>query len=229
MRSLLRWPLCAILVIGASGCALLGKSDALAPRYFSPDLATATAAGSKAASGQGATALELRLGRITAASYLGERIVFRDSNYELNFYEERRWTERPEAYLRRALSQALFQEHGLQRIVSGAGPTLDVELIEFAELRLAQPKARVRATYVLSDNRLVRREATVTVELPFSSDPKQASPTPAVRAMSAALSNAVNQIVDQVLAELREGPATANAAVDTPMPAGNADAPRELR
>lgn len=226
MSSLLRWPLCAVLLLDVSGCALLGKSDALAPRYFSPDLATATAAGSKAASGQGATALELRLGRITAASYLGERIVFRDSNYELNFYEERRWTERPEAYLRRALSQALFQEHGLQRIVSGAGPTLDVELTEFAELRLAEPRARVRATYVLSDNRLVRREATVTVELPFTKgDAKRASPTPAVRAMSAALSNAVNQIVDEVLAELREGTPPANA----PMPTGNAETPRDLR
>src|SRR5688572_26651074 len=91
-----------------SGCALLGKSEAFVPRYFSPD--TSSHGKPKAASAARADGALLKLGRITAASYLGERIVFRDSNYELNFYEERRWTERPEDYLRRALSRALFEE-----------------------------------------------------------------------------------------------------------------------
>jgi len=187
----------------ACGCAVLGKSEVLGPRYFSPESASSRAP-SRASASTAASGLELRLGRITAAPYLGERIVFRDSIYELGFYEERRWTERPESYLRRALSRALFEELGVRRIVSGAGPTLDLELSEFAEIRGARPSARVRATYLLYGNRLVRREATVTVELPIIvSSSQHESPEPTVRAMTEAMSLAVQQIVEQVVAELR--------------------------
>lgn len=189
---------CAVFCLG--GCALLGKSDALEPRYFSPDASIAPVQGRHPNRAIGA---ELRLGRITAASHLGERIAFRDSNYELNFYETRRWTEAPEAYLRRALSQSLFEAHGLRRIVSGAGPTLEAELTEFAEVKGVRPLARVRVTYLLYDNRLVRREATLVVELPIAAGAAgQDSPETAVRVLSDALSQAVNQIVDHVIAEL---------------------------
>jgi cholesterol transport system auxiliary component len=188
------------------GCALLGKSEPFVPRYFSPDSAPRVAPASSSAAAKGTL---LKLGRITAASYLGERIVFRDSNYELSFYEDRRWTERPEDYLRRALARALFEEHGLRRIVSGGGPTLDVELVEFAELRRASPVARVTATYILYDVRFVRREATVTVELPIARpNPNTESAESAVRVMTAALNEAVQRIVAQVLIDLRTGEPT---------------------
>ena len=91
----------ALTLLSLGGCALLGKADALTPRYFSPDLAGGgRASTSSSPSSQGAPVAELRLGRITAASHLGERLVFRDSRYELNFYEARRWSEEPEAFLR---------------------------------------------------------------------------------------------------------------------------------
>jgi len=196
--------LAAFALLGSASCALLGKSEALAPRYFSPDSAPRRTSSS---SPEPAAQLELNLGRISSASYLGERIVYRDSNYELNFYQERRWSERPEAYLRRALSRALFEERGLHRVVSGSGPTLDVELSEFAEIRAESPVARVSATFILSDRRLVRREATVTIELPIqSTKPLEDAPEAAVRAMTDALNRTVDQIVEQVLASLRAGP-----------------------
>jgi cholesterol transport system auxiliary component len=115
------------------------------PRYFSPDESRGRAqtAASATAEHEGETHAELRLGRVTAASYLGERIVFRDSNYELGYYEERRWTERPEAFLRRAVARALFEDRGLRRVVSGAATTLDIELTELTELR-SPPVVRVR-------------------------------------------------------------------------------------
>jgi cholesterol transport system auxiliary component len=185
---------------------VLGKSEVLSPRYFSPEGASLEAA-ARAPAASETGGLELRLGRITAAPYLDERIVFRDSSYELGFYEERRWTERPESYLRRALSRALFEKHGVRRIVSGAGPTLDVELSEFAEVRGTRPVARACATYMLYGNRLVRREATVTVDVPIAASlPERDSPEPTVRALTEALSNAVQQVVDQVVAELRSPP-----------------------
>ncbi len=146
-----------------------GKGDALAPRYFNPDLSSAERAAAP-------SRRELRLGRITAAARFAERIVFRDSNYELNFYESRPLERTPDAYLRRSLSAALFERHGLRRIISGSGPTLEVELTEFAELKRSPPVARVAATYVLFDNRLVRREASVTVDLPIAVAPRAGRP-----------------------------------------------------
>jgi cholesterol transport system auxiliary component len=197
------------LLLGTvAGCALTSKSDPMMPRYFSPDeargrrqLAAASLIAEAEAETQG---IELRLGRVTAASYLGERIVFRDSNYELGYYEERRWTERPEAYLRRAVARALFEDRGLRRVVSGAGPALDIELSELAELR-SPPVVRVRATYVLYDDRLVRRQATLTIERPIpSAATARESAETAARAMADALGDAVNQIADRVAADLHK-------------------------
>jgi cholesterol transport system auxiliary component len=187
---------------------LLGKSEPLTPRYFSPEAAPPPKADTPAARAPLREGAELRLGRINAAAYLDERIVFRDSEYELGFYEDRRWTESPEAYLRRALSRSLFEDYGVRRIVSGPGPSLDVELTEFAELKRSPAMARVRLTYTLSDDRLVRREATVSVELPIAASGTEAdAAAQGVRAMSRALSKAVQQIVDQVVDELRRAPA----------------------
>jgi cholesterol transport system auxiliary component len=204
----LKFRRCALifLMATATGCALTSKSDPMTPRYFSPD--ESRGRGQIAASKTGEResephATELRLGRITAASYLGERIVFRDSNYELGYYEERRWTERPEAYLRRAVARALFEDRGVRRVVSGAAPALDIELSEFAELR-SPPIVRVRATYVLYDERLVRRQATITIERPIPSTAAASqSAETAARAMADAFGDAVNQIADRVVADLR--------------------------
>ena len=209
--------LCAALVLATTlaGCALTSKSDPLMPRYFSPDESrgrTQVAAAAVSTERERETQpLELRLGRVTAASYLGERIVFRDSNYELGYYEERRWTERPEAYLRRAIARALFEDRGLRRVISGVGPTLDIELSELAELR-SPAVARVRATYVLYDERVVRRQATVTVEraIPIAKKANESAET-AARAMADAFGDAVDQIAERVTADLRRPRNTAAA------------------
>jgi ABC-type uncharacterized transport system auxiliary subunit len=154
-------------------------------------------------------ARELKLGRVTSASYLGERLVFRDSAYELGFYEDRRWTEKPEAYFRRALSRALYERGEFRRVVSGAGPTLDCELVEFAELRSPAHVARARANFVLYDSRSVRTEATVTVELPITAG-EDARAAESVAALSRALTSAVDQIVRRVSANLDSGPRNPN-------------------
>ena len=201
----------AVFLALASGCALLSKSDPLTPRYFSPE--PAASAGDDSASARpvkaGGSAPELRLGRVTAASYLGERLVYRTSSYELGFYEDRRWTERPDEYFRRSLSRALFESGGARRIVSGSGPTLDVELVEFAELKAPSHVARVQAIYALYDPRAVRTEATVTIELPIRTVSADREAAEAVRSLSEALSSVVNRIVERVQANLE------TPAVDT--------------
>lgn len=194
----------------ASGCALLTKADPLTPRYFSAEPSgTGPATGGSLTAVPGdrsASARELKLGRVTSASYLGERLVFRDSAYELGFYEERRWTEKPEAYFRRALSRALYEQGGFRRVVSGAGPTLDCELVEFAELRSPTHIARARANFVLYDSHSVRTEATVTVELPIAAGNEEARAAESVAALSLALTSAVDQIVRRVSANLDSAP-----------------------
>jgi cholesterol transport system auxiliary component len=195
----------------ASGCALLTKADPLTPRYFSAEPSgTGPATGGSVTALPGnssAAARELKLGRVTSASYLGERLVFRGSPYELGFYEDRRWTEKPEAYFRRALSRALYEQGGgFRRVVSGAGPTLDCELVEFAELRSPAHVARARATFVLYDSRSVRTEATVAVELPIPTSKKEAEPAESVAALSLALTSVVDEIVRRVSENLNSAP-----------------------
>src|SRR4051812_29381315 len=114
--------LCAIAALSASACALTSKSDPIVPRYFSPERpGEALRAGAKPEK----PLAELRLGRINSAPYLDERLVFRDSDHEFGYYEERRWTETPDEYLKRRLARVLFEERGLRHVVGGFAPTLE--------------------------------------------------------------------------------------------------------
>lgn len=202
-------PGAVLLLALPSGCALLAKSDPLTPRYFSAEPSEAregvpgsSVPASRASGSASIAAPELRLGRVTSASYLGERLVFRNSSYELGFYEDRRWTEKPEMYFRRSLSRALFEEGGFRHVVSGGGPTLDVELVELAELKAPAHVARARATFVLYDPRSVRTEGTLTVELPIRTVKEDEQATVTVGVLSEALAGAVHQIVDRVRANV---------------------------
>ena len=118
-----------------AGCAFFGKSEPLAPHYYSADTGD-TGAAQAAPRDEG---LALRLGSVLSASHLRQHIAYRRSERGLSFYQERRWAERPEMYLERALVRALFQEGGAAQVVSGPAPTLTVELLEFVELREPLP------------------------------------------------------------------------------------------
>jgi len=52
--------------------------------------------------------LELRFGRMSAGAAIRDRLAYRDSTYEVGYYDERLWTDKPEAYVKRALAHALF-------------------------------------------------------------------------------------------------------------------------
>jgi cholesterol transport system auxiliary component len=163
-----------------------------------------------------ASGLRLRLGRIQGSSHLRERIVFRNANGELGYYEGRRWTERPEDYVRRALSRALFEERGLTRVVSGAAPTLELELVGFEEIRGPARTARIEAVVVLHDERVVQLEQTVRVERPVRAARDDASAAAVVKALAEALHAAVVRIADEVSARLRAPP---------PLPEGSSEPP----
>lgn len=205
--------LCALSALLAAGCALTDKSVPVSPRYFSPERP-----GNVARTGAAAPAsmAELRLGRINGASHLDERLVFRDSDYELGYYEERRWTEEPAEYLRRRLARVLFEERGLKHVVGGLATTLEVELTAFEEIRAPSRIARVQMTVRLQDARLVRWEETLTIDQPITSKGSDAADG-LVAALGTALGAAVDKIADRVVSDLA-APAPASDPPAAPSP-----------
>jgi cholesterol transport system auxiliary component len=176
-----------------SGCALLGKSEPVVPHYFTPGYdgdAVPARAGP-----------QLRLGRVEGWSHLRERMVARNAAGEITYSEDRRWTERPEIYLRRALARTLFEERGLVESLSGRAVTLDVELIAFEEME--QPhQVRLQAALVLRDDRTSLLRETVTVERPVARATGSDQVPAVVEAFSQALRAGVTQMADHVVARL---------------------------
>jgi cholesterol transport system auxiliary component len=193
------WLSCCVVLGLLGGCALTSKADALYPRFFSPEPAAAQAS-TPAPSG---APLALRLGQVEAASYVEERFAYRLEPTELSYYEDRRWTEPPERYLRRALERELFQERGIRRTVSGPGSTLDVELTAFEELRGAPARVRLALSFSLHDERQSQLERRVVIERPLPPNTRNASARDVTAALALALTAAVLDISEQVTRELR--------------------------
>jgi ABC-type uncharacterized transport system auxiliary subunit len=199
MRMLAR--LLFLLALSTLGCALTSKSDPTLLRYYSLDspLHGDRLPGSSRA---GALPARLRVGRIGAALYIRDRMAFRESGVEIGYYDDFRWTERPESYVRRDLSRALFENEGVEEIVGGPGLTLDVDLDSFEEVR-EKRAAVVQLSWQLRDDTQVLSRRTVTVERPLSNDTKDGSAHLALAvALSAALRDAIAEVVRAVVPEL---------------------------
>jgi ABC-type uncharacterized transport system auxiliary subunit len=184
-------------------CALLTTRHPAKIRYFTPEAVAAVPAAPDPRAAIPAD-LELRLARVDSASYIQDRIAFRNATSEVGYYGNLRWAEPPEAYLRRAMARALFQQQGVQEIVSGTGPALEIDLDAFEELKTPRHAARVVVTWRLRDGRTVIRQQTLTVEHAIASDDpdKVANADAVAAAIAAAMSDVVDGIVVDVLAEL---------------------------
>ena len=99
-----------------------------------------------------------------------------------------------------APERELFERRGLSRVVSGAAPTLDIDVVGFEELREPPPRARVSLRVTLHDDRHSQLERTFTVDVPVGPD-ADAGPALA-RAMARALSTSIQQVADATVAEL---------------------------
>ena len=207
----------AIAALALGGCALTSKSDSVIFRYFTPERVVARAADA-APRAPSASHLQLRVGRVGASTYLKDRIAFRDSDYEVGYYDELRWTERPEAYVRRALVRALFEDQPIRQIISGPGPTVDVELSAFEELRAPRHAARVELTWILRDDQAVLLQRTFLVERPIVEAKSETSASAVATAMSEALGEAVKAMVTGIVAELSRS-ATVTESAKEPSPA----------
>jgi uncharacterized lipoprotein YmbA len=186
--SLQRLALWLMLGVLSPGCALTSKGEAMAPRYFNPE---PPARARTEAAPQG---LELRLGQVSSASHLDERLSYRVSAAEVGFYNDLRWTEPPEAYLRRALERELFEQLKLTRVVTGSAPVLDVELTAFEELRESPTRVRVTLTFGLRDDRRALLERSLELEAPLA---EKSGGDPAQR-VAEALANTLQRAVQQV-------------------------------
>jgi cholesterol transport system auxiliary component len=189
----------------SNACALTSKGEAMSPRYFSPEAERAPSTKSRAsaaATPSNAAPLELRLGQIEAASYLEERIAYRLHQSELGYYDDRRWTEEPAAYLRRALAQELFGKREIRRVVSGAAPVLDVELTAFEEVRDPTPQVRLALNFTLRDEREATLERHLVIQRPLPTNADGDHTQAVAVALGQALSEAVSQVSDAVAEHL---------------------------
>jgi cholesterol transport system auxiliary component len=180
-----------LFALSLAGCSFFGKQAPLHPRYYDPEPAAVSAGG--AVSGK-----SMRIGHVVGASHLRERIAYREGERELGFYEQRRWTERPETYLRRALSRELFERRGVTQLVSGVAPTLEVELTDFSEHKTPTHSARAEARVLLVEARSVRFEHTFMVSVPIEGEGFEGVPT----AFSKVLAQLVAEVGERVTAEL---------------------------
>ncbi len=179
----------AACTIVSSGCALFSRGASVDVRWYTPELTRGHAGNAERQGG-----CELHLGRVAAGADLGLRIAYGDGLYQVGYYEGLRWTERPEQYVRRALGRALFEEGPFHRASSGDGPSLDVEVIEFQEIKTpAAHAARVSLRFTLSGDRVLV-ERTVVVSEPFPGEPFDAF----VAAMATALETAASEVVQDV-------------------------------
>jgi ABC-type uncharacterized transport system auxiliary subunit len=145
-----------------SACALTSKSDVLAVRWFTPETIKPrlTSAAPETANGP-----RIELGRVTSGPNLRERIAYRDDAREVGWYDDLRWTERPETYVRRQLARTLYEEHRFVRTLAGQAPVLEVEVISFEEVKKPHG-ARIQLRIVIHDEERALFERTIAVERP---------------------------------------------------------------
>ena len=209
--------LAAASVAGLAGCALTSKADIVNIRYFSPEVVKPRLTNADASTAPAAPApndaVEVRLGRVSSGPNLRERIAYRDAAYELGYYEEWRWTERPETFVRRELGRTLFEEHGFHRVLGGSAPSLEIEVIAFDDVRLPSGRAaRVQLKAILYEDSSVVYEDTFTVEKPVAGDKPKIEDV--VAAMASALDVAAEQVATRTGAELVKSRAAKPAPSD---------------
>lgn len=226
MKRRIQAAMLAIMTLSGTGCALLNKSDSVYVRYFSPEPRERGESVLAATPNTATSNLSVRLGRVNALSYLKDRIAFRDADYEIGFHDLWQWTEKPESYLRFGMERALFEQHGVRQIISGTGPTLELELDAFDEVRSPRHLARVQVTWLLYGDQTVLVQNTVTVDraIPAGADAKD--PKPLVSAMSDALGDVIADVVASVMPVLARVDAEGEAGAPPAAVAPTVDAER---
>jgi cholesterol transport system auxiliary component len=185
--------------LALGGCALTSKSEPLSPRYFELGFVAPEGRAQAAAGGP-----EVRLGKVSAASHVRERRVRKRGDVELSFEEEKRWTERPEAFLRRGLARVLYEEQGYRQALSGAPYVVDCELVRLEEIEEngVIRKVVVGVVVTIHDERRVLVGDTFVAEEPVA----DAEETTVVRAYAKAMRRALDHVAEDLAKAARATP-----------------------
>ncbi len=196
-----------ILLLSAAlaGCVFRASDP---PRYFRPE---SVALSSEPAVDAGAPATAIRLRAVRARPLLRERIVWR-TPAEYGMYEQRRWSELPEAYVERALASALRGTADVGLTDDTRVPALYADVTAFDEVLAPAHVANVAVDVSLTDaggHRLLER--AFTAEAAIADD----DPRSLARAIGAALDDVSAQVARSVAETLRNGAQTQHRALGT--------------
>ena len=184
----------AILVALLAGCALTSKSAPLEVRYFAPPVHPVSQIHRAVP-----VHAPLQLGRVAPSALLRSRIVYRESPVEVAPYDTLRWTDEPDAYVRRSLSRALYDGQPLEQVLAGTAPTLDVDVLAFEEVkRGARSAGRVELRYQLHDDQRVLDHGTVVIERDATAPGIEG----VVGAIGDALDSATAEVAERVAARI---------------------------
>jgi ABC-type uncharacterized transport system auxiliary subunit len=185
--------------IGLTGClgALSASPGGTQLRYFSPDdgvVRTTSVVIAQPALPQ------MRLGRVTSSASLRSRIVRHEPGHELAMYETLRWTDDPDAYIRRALARTLFDDGQAQEMTGGDAPTLEVEVLAFEEVSSKHARGgRVELRYELRDDQRVLASGIAASERRAEGTSMDAI----VAAIGGAMNDAVTDLTRNVLVAVK--------------------------
>jgi ABC-type uncharacterized transport system auxiliary subunit len=180
--------------LALAGC-VFRPSDA--PRYFRPD---SQALSPDPPPGDGAPAGTIRFRAVRARPLLRERIVWRTPT-EYGMYEQRRWSELPEAFVERAIASALKREAHVDLTDDARAPTLSANVAAFDEVIAPTHVANVAvdASLTAADGRRLFERRFSAEEAIGHDDPRSL-----VRAMGVALDD-VSAEVARAVAETLKG------------------------
>ena len=193
--SVSRWLRIGVLVL-LTGCAgYLLPSPPPTPRYFAPTEPPPPPAVDDPAP------IGVRLLAVRTPVHLREQIVWRRSDVEYGFYEQRRWTEQPSAYVERALARELFAVERIPREVASGSPVVTADVLTFEEVREPAHEARVEIAADLLDGRCLLLRQRFAASRPLADD----DPSNLARAMGEALADVAHQTGRAIRAAL-DGP-----------------------
>jgi ABC-type uncharacterized transport system auxiliary subunit len=194
------WLLAWLMVLG--GC-LFRTTDS--PRFFRPVSATLDATVEDDAASPAAGGIAIRLREVRSEPFLRERIVWRVSEVEYGFYEQRRWIDLPAHYVERALRTRLSATPGLRLTDDPRAAALQVEVLAFDDVLAPTHVANVALVVALQDpvrGRLFARTLDARVGI------ENGDPASTAKAMGRALDDAVAQVADAVRLSLQAHRAT---------------------
>ena len=200
----------AVLALCAGGCLF---RTAEAPRFYRPasvaldgadDTSTNGHPAADAARGEPA---RVRLHTVRSAPFLRERMVWRASDVEYGFYEQRRWSELPSRYVRRALATTLETTPGVLLVDDVSAPRLDVEVLAFDEVVAPKHEASVVLAATVRQGERTMLDRTYAARVAVATDD------------GAGTAQAMGKALDEVTKAVADGVAKSSAPRHAPTPA----------